>query len=69
MPRRRESRALSKVSWRIALQIRGVPDSSRVNEGTGAVDVYETASHGVKKTKKRLLFFSSECLEKLYLFV
>ena len=39
--------------------------SSRVNEGTGTVDVYETASHGVKKTKKRLLFFSSECLEKL----
>ena len=39
--------------------------SSRVNEGTGTVDVYETASHGVMKTKKRLLFFSSECLEKL----
>ena len=42
--------------------------SSRVKAGTGAVDVCELASHGVKKTKKRLLFFSSECLEKLYLF-
>ena len=39
--------------------------SSRVNEGSASLDVYETASHGVKKTKKRLLFFSSECLEKL----
>ena len=39
--------------------------SSRVNEGPASLDVCETASHGVMKTKKRLLFFSSECLEKL----
>ena len=31
--------------------------TSSINEGTGAVDVCETASHGVMKTKKRLLFF------------
>ena len=43
--------------------------SSIVKAGTGSVDVCESASRGVKKTKKRLLFFSSECLEKLYLFV
>ena len=42
-----------------------VVGSSRVKAGTGTVDVCESASHGVKKTKKRLLFFSSECLEKL----
>ena len=39
--------------------------SSRLKAGSASLDVCETASHGVMKTKKRLLFFSSECLEKL----